>query len=1283
MRYGGSWTRSLRWRVSAVAAAITVVCSIGVLAPAPAEALEISDFAGETVYLLNSGAGRYLDSDRHTADLARSPGHDRIWRVDEVRPGVVTVFSVADSRYLARSSRKRAVTLTRHVGPQAEWELEETDLARWTLRDPNKGTYLASEQWPGNRWGAGWGRQLTLADDATDDGARWYVSPTQSSAGPWYQKHPAGSQSDLIGTRVLFANRWNHQFLDTDPEGRLDLSSNPLLDDQWLIRRFADADVTIQSAVGGFLSAVNADSTTLVLSATATDLSRWQISTTKDGTWIAQNVSTGLWLDADRRGKSDRVDLTDDPHEPDGHWWIHVVEILADRDGDGFEGPRGSNEDCDDDNPLINPGADEIPGNGVDEDCDGVDTPAAPQSLLASAVTDRSVTLTWQPAVGGTAPYVYELTVEELGETTITEAGASSIEVTGLEPLTDYTISIRAVDAAGTPSESVEITVRTAEPADDTAPTAPGMPATTDRTETSAFVSWTASTDDTAIAEYRVYLDDVQVRATTEPALNLDGLDPDRSYVIGVEAVDTAGNVSARSESTLPAFDDGSLIDIVLFPEWGPPFVCFGNEGTAPVVGEFRGFAPNEVVRVSWNSVDGTPQEVIEPADGAGTRTFQWECTNAEARTVQLTARGAASGRSTSFDFVTVAGDAALLPPSGFIVRADQLTLSSAGVRWQRSSNQNVTGYRLYVAPVGQPLAAVDSVDATANSFIFTNLTQGTAYTVAVSALAGGEESDRTTAGVAADRSTCGVEEITNVPPGAIVRRQVNVGGAATYARPALPLAEPCNSSGEGGRLAPGAQFNASAFTDNFYQVSTDRWVLASDTEPAGPGCSVGVILLPPAPESRRVGDQPATIYTEPLEPFSEPLCRVSNGATVAAGEQIQVGAFSGGYAELVGGGWVRLSDLVGDDECPNLNAQQPLDDRARLFFGFAGEEPTPLLTDDCGSAGQASPGTYVRVLATTGEFTKVRVVDRETDSGPNRTIPRVSFREAWVPSEAISSVGDLGRVIVLDPGHGKLLTSPAERATIPQETIDQKCVTAPDGVVEADECYQRPFVNDVREEGLTLDIAERLAALLRDDGFWIPILTRHDDYAPFAERDCRWFAGQDNGAFPNACGEDLRRRADFANDLGADLFLSIHTNASAGVFAQIESDRGPFLRCDPVGCAELFINAQEESLAIEIPAAVNRAVPSIELRDRQIESKNIMYCHRDGFGASFDDADPLRQNCPFPVVLFEAGGHGDFGRPADSEALAQPATRQAIAEAFFSVLAGLDVPRNPSVGAS
>ena len=41
-----------------------------------------------------------------------------------------------------------------------------------------------------------------------------------------------------------------------------------------------------------------------------------------------------------------------------------------DNDGDGYTPEDG---DCDDDNPEVNPGAEETPGDGVDSNCNGED----------------------------------------------------------------------------------------------------------------------------------------------------------------------------------------------------------------------------------------------------------------------------------------------------------------------------------------------------------------------------------------------------------------------------------------------------------------------------------------------------------------------------------------------------------------------------------------------------------------------------------------------------------------------------------------------------------------------------------------------------------------------------------------------------------------------------------------------------------------------------------------------------------------------------------------------
>ena len=179
--------------------------------------------------------------------------------------------------------------------------------------------------------------------------------------------------------------------------------------------------------------------------------------------------------------------------------------------------------------------------------------PTAPGQPVCSDISYNALTLAWPASTDNVGVVAYD--IYNQGQK-IGEAPASPFRLTGLRPNAQYELSVFGRDAAGNVSATSPeaICTTTADPGDPTPPSAPGDPTVTGVGQTSATVSWGASTDNRGVTQYDVrnannaVLDSV---TGNPPATSktLTTLACETSYTVHVVAKDAAGNVSAKSST--------------------------------------------------------------------------------------------------------------------------------------------------------------------------------------------------------------------------------------------------------------------------------------------------------------------------------------------------------------------------------------------------------------------------------------------------------------------------------------------------------------------------------------------------------------------------------------------------------------------------------------------------------------------------------------------------------------------------------------------------------------
>ena len=362
--------------------------------------------------------------------------------------------------------------------------------------------------------------------------------------------------------------------------------------------------------------------------------------------------------------------------------------------------------------------------------------------------TTTSISIGWTASTDNVGVTGYRLF---LAGSAVGTAATTSYTFTGLTCGTSYTVGVDAYDAAGNHSAQATTSISTSACPDTTPPSTPGSFVVTGSTQTSISVSWAASSDNVGVTGYGVYSNGTLVGSPTSTSYTLSGLTCGTSYTVAVDAVDAAGNRSAKASvsASTSACPDTTAPSV-------PGGLAVGTRTATSVALSWSASSDN--VGVSGYGVYSNGTLVGSPSSTSYTLSG---LTCGTSYTVAVDAVDAAGNRSAK---ATVTASTSACPdttaptvPGSFVVTGS--TQTSISVSWAASSdNVGVTGYGVYSngTLVGSP---------TATSYTVSGLSCGTLYSVAVDAVdAAGNRSAKAT--TTAATSACPDTSAPSVPAG-------------------------------------------------------------------------------------------------------------------------------------------------------------------------------------------------------------------------------------------------------------------------------------------------------------------------------------------------------------------------------------------------------------------------------------------------------------------------------------------------------------------------------------
>ncbi|WP_082864174.1 endonuclease [Polaribacter atrinae] len=173
------------------------------------------------------------------------------------------------------------------------------------------------------------------------------------------------------------------------------------------------------------------------------------------------------------------------------------------------------------------------------------EAPTVPTDISLSNITTSTIDASWTASTDNEAVTRYEVFANGVlqGNTATT-----TYTLTGLTPNTSYSITVLAKDIADNKSaQSVAENATTL--SDVTAPSVPTDITISNQISSGFKINWTASTDDSGVASYDIFIDGSLKETVQSTEYQVTGLTASTTYNVTISAKDIAGNVSEQSET--------------------------------------------------------------------------------------------------------------------------------------------------------------------------------------------------------------------------------------------------------------------------------------------------------------------------------------------------------------------------------------------------------------------------------------------------------------------------------------------------------------------------------------------------------------------------------------------------------------------------------------------------------------------------------------------------------------------------------------------------------------